>query len=414
MSQLMSIPNVGSNVGGGGTSSGLQSHTSGHHFHAMNNKRPISSYCTSMTKSTRNTSPYTSSLRTNNLYNPTSSYYSNSSRCLPHSSNNLSMNSNVSGCGYLPSSSLISARQPAQSRKVHKQNSTSGGQSKPIWCYVSSPSELARKYASIAPIWCHITKPRQLKEKFATQFSNSSRRESVSSDDDQPCEHRTAFNRRSEHSPCIMTSTASLSGKTYDRTRQNTLKDDSRRARIDHLKDLVFSGEQQHIVDATTKSVDQMQTTIDRHPNVLQEKSTVDFSCGKTSARKIQADIYPPSSTCSNTTLPFYQPPHNHHYQSHVQFPPQQSTQLQNCQSVAASRRRVRKYLLSKGGGHSGPVVIPSTIQSAPVARKAAKHFADSAAISPDASTNSSLTSSGLGMSIASGLETLVYIGSTG
>ena len=38
----------------------------------------------------------------------------------------------------------------------------------PIWCSLSTPSQIARKYASIAPIWCHISRPRQLKKKFAS------------------------------------------------------------------------------------------------------------------------------------------------------------------------------------------------------------------------------------------------------
>lgn len=38
----------------------------------------------------------------------------------------------------------------------------------PIWCSLTTPSQIARKYASIAPIWCHISRPRQLKKKFAS------------------------------------------------------------------------------------------------------------------------------------------------------------------------------------------------------------------------------------------------------
>lgn len=40
----------------------------------------------------------------------------------------------------------------------------------PIWCSLSTPSQIARKYASIAPIWCHISRPRQLKQKFKSTF----------------------------------------------------------------------------------------------------------------------------------------------------------------------------------------------------------------------------------------------------
>ena len=43
----------------------------------------------------------------------------------------------------------------------------------PIWCYLSTPSQIARKYASIAPIWCHISRPRQLKKKFASTFQHA-------------------------------------------------------------------------------------------------------------------------------------------------------------------------------------------------------------------------------------------------
>lgn len=44
----------------------------------------------------------------------------------------------------------------------------------PIWCSLSTPSQIARKYASIAPIWCHISRPRQLKQKFKSTFSTAS------------------------------------------------------------------------------------------------------------------------------------------------------------------------------------------------------------------------------------------------
>ncbi len=47
---------------------------------------------------------------------------------------------------------------------------TSTQQQQPIWCSLSTPSQIARKYASIAPIWCHISRPRQLKKKFASTF----------------------------------------------------------------------------------------------------------------------------------------------------------------------------------------------------------------------------------------------------
>lgn len=47
---------------------------------------------------------------------------------------------------------------------------SSSGISQPIWCSLTTPSQIARKYASIAPIWCHISRPRQLKKKFASTF----------------------------------------------------------------------------------------------------------------------------------------------------------------------------------------------------------------------------------------------------
>ena len=50
-------------------------------------------------------------------------------------------------------------------------SSTGTGSSQlPIWCSLSTPSQIARKYASIAPIWCHISRPRQLKQKFKSTF----------------------------------------------------------------------------------------------------------------------------------------------------------------------------------------------------------------------------------------------------
>jgi hypothetical protein len=48
--------------------------------------------------------------------------------------------------------------------------STNSNSNQPIWCSLTSPSQIARKYASIAPIWCHISRPRQLKKKFASTF----------------------------------------------------------------------------------------------------------------------------------------------------------------------------------------------------------------------------------------------------
>ncbi|CAF0731630.1 unnamed protein product [Brachionus calyciflorus] len=47
---------------------------------------------------------------------------------------------------------------------------TSSTTNQPIWTTLTTPSQIARKYASIAPIWCHISRPRQLKKKFASTF----------------------------------------------------------------------------------------------------------------------------------------------------------------------------------------------------------------------------------------------------
>ena len=51
--------------------------------------------------------------------------------------------------------------------------SSSANANLPIWCSLSTPSQIARKYASIAPIWCHISRPRQLKQKFKSTFSTA-------------------------------------------------------------------------------------------------------------------------------------------------------------------------------------------------------------------------------------------------
>lgn len=53
-----------------------------------------------------------------------------------------------------------------KSSNTSTNNSNSSNQ--PIWCSLTTPSQIARKYASIAPIWCHISRPRQLKKKFAS------------------------------------------------------------------------------------------------------------------------------------------------------------------------------------------------------------------------------------------------------
>lgn len=47
-------------------------------------------------------------------------------------------------------------------------SSSSSAANQPIWTTLTTPSQIARKYASIAPIWCHISRPRQLKKKFAS------------------------------------------------------------------------------------------------------------------------------------------------------------------------------------------------------------------------------------------------------
>ena len=52
-------------------------------------------------------------------------------------------------------------------------SSSSGANNLPIWCSLSTPSQIARKYASIAPIWCHISRPRQLKQKFKSTFNTA-------------------------------------------------------------------------------------------------------------------------------------------------------------------------------------------------------------------------------------------------
>ena len=51
--------------------------------------------------------------------------------------------------------------------------SSAASSNQPIWCSLSTPSQIARKYASIAPIWCHISRPRQLKKKFQSTFNQA-------------------------------------------------------------------------------------------------------------------------------------------------------------------------------------------------------------------------------------------------
>ena len=57
--------------------------------------------------------------------------------------------------------------------KYKSSNSAATTSTQPIWCSLSTPSQIARKYASIAPIWCHISRPRQLKKKFASTFQQA-------------------------------------------------------------------------------------------------------------------------------------------------------------------------------------------------------------------------------------------------
>jgi hypothetical protein len=58
--------------------------------------------------------------------------------------------------------------------KYKTSSSSSTATNLPIWCSLSTPSQIARKYASIAPIWCHISRPRQLKQKFKSTLSTAS------------------------------------------------------------------------------------------------------------------------------------------------------------------------------------------------------------------------------------------------
>ena len=57
--------------------------------------------------------------------------------------------------------------------KYKSSNSAATTSTQPIWCSLSTPSQIARKYASIAPIWCHISRPRQLKKKVRLHISTS-------------------------------------------------------------------------------------------------------------------------------------------------------------------------------------------------------------------------------------------------
>ena len=57
--------------------------------------------------------------------------------------------------------------------KTSNTTSTSAASNQPIWCSLTTPSQIARKYASIAPIWCHISRPRQLKKKFASTLNQA-------------------------------------------------------------------------------------------------------------------------------------------------------------------------------------------------------------------------------------------------
>lgn len=54
--------------------------------------------------------------------------------------------------------------------KSSASSASSSSSNQPIWTTLTTPSQIARKYASIAPIWCHISRPRQLKKKFASTF----------------------------------------------------------------------------------------------------------------------------------------------------------------------------------------------------------------------------------------------------
>ncbi|CAF1222695.1 unnamed protein product [Didymodactylos carnosus] len=103
---------------------------------------------------------------------------------------NSNMSSNTVGSGgsgnsqyYTPPSSSSVAGQPISLTTV----------ASPTWTY-SSPSQLARKYASIAPIWCHITKPRQLKKKFASTFHQAQSLVSFYNEDRAPSERRSSIN----------------------------------------------------------------------------------------------------------------------------------------------------------------------------------------------------------------------------
>jgi hypothetical protein len=66
------------------------------------------------------------------------------------------------------------SQQPSSSSSNPSSSAATASSSNlPIWCSLSSPSQIARKYASIAPIWCHISRPRQLKKKFQSTFNQA-------------------------------------------------------------------------------------------------------------------------------------------------------------------------------------------------------------------------------------------------
>ena len=101
--------------------------------------------------------------------------------------------------------------------KSSNSTNTTNTSTQPIWCSLSSPSQIARKYASIAPIWCHISRPRQLKKKFASTFHQA----------------QNLLTRTHSKDPNLSSSTRNLNTSTNNNTNNNTNSSNNSNAEAD-------------------------------------------------------------------------------------------------------------------------------------------------------------------------------------
>ncbi|KAL7676356.1 hypothetical protein ACOME3_002610 [Neoechinorhynchus agilis] len=216
----------------------------------------------------------------------------------------------------------------------HYHQPSSYASNRPVWCYVNSPSQLARKYASIAPVWCHITKDGMFihqgltSEQSAINQDNSSQSISLST----LLLPRIPFQIKNSHKMNLNLVLTTITSPILSAAR--------RRARIDHLKELVFNTE--NLPDTTSQV------------NRIPISSSAYFpSAVNTNTNHSATTLHPSASTSTVLTS--------------TVVPSSQNTTITaatgngtSSSAQAAAKRRIRKYLMAKGGGSGASTKIQS------------------------------------------------------